>query len=213
MEPRAQLLIAEPMHDLEYLIPHGGSHWPCICASLALGGMEFTTPIPSWVISWSFIVILELAGCFTSCLVTVWSSDIVKAKGRTLVAWTSALGPNLRDQVMSWLPFPLSSPPLAPFCYFEEVRSHLGQLSVTVFLSCVQLFPRTIFDDQLRSFEWALWELIKRMTCLSVLALRNLSSNVFNDWLLALIRNDSFCRVSKLMIRSFLYLILCEGMK
>lgn len=63
----------------------------------------------------------------------------------------------------------------------------LGQLTVTVFLSHVQLFPRTLFDDQLGNWiGWSLWELIKkkRMPYPNMLTLKNhLRSSVFNDLL------------------------------
>lgn len=55
---------------------------------------------------------------------------------------------------------------------------------------------------------WFLWDLIKRMSCPNMLALRNRRS-VFNDSFCDLDRDDTVYHVSELMIRWLLY----QGMK
>lgn len=58
-----------------------------------------------------------------------------------------------------------------------------------------------------------MWDLIRRMTCSNVFALKNLRSKVFNDLLGDLVRNDTICCGSQFTKFLSLPCTVWQGMK
>lgn len=134
---------------------HSGSRCPCRCA---LPSTWVCNPYPKL----GFLVKLDVnvMWCLALCRYLVYYRSIkLKQRAKGLVAWGSALDRKVRDKIVGQvlLPFLLflfslyPQPPSAILRKLEAttIFSHLRQLSVAAFLSHVQLFPGTIFDDQL----------------------------------------------------------------
>lgn len=103
---------------------HSGLHCPCRCM---LPSTWVCNPYPKL----GFLVKLDVnvMWCLALCRCLVYYRSIkLKQRAEGLVAWGSALDRKVWDKIVGqvllpFLPF-LFSLSSAPFCYFEEIRSH-----------------------------------------------------------------------------------------